>query len=123
MIPSVDPHGYVGLTDLPIGTPTKLQVFAIVDRDNGDRLAFAPRGVRGCGPFLPGPFPGTTEARVTRFSASKWDVTLPAGSIGELNQFVQDSTPVSKGRYYFQAHVVITALESAGAHRGPARGE
>jgi hypothetical protein len=114
VIPSLDPRGYVGLTDVPIGRSTGVQVFALVNRDNGDRLVFAPHGVRGCGPWIPGPFPQTTEARVLRASASRWEITLPEGSIGELYQFNPPSTPVLKGLYYFQAHVTITVIDSDG---------
>ena len=112
VIPSISSGGYMGLTDVPVGRELGVQVFAIVNRDNGDRLAFAPRGLRGCGPWIPGAFPGTTEARLIRSSVSRWDITLPPGSVGQLYQFEPGGQPSMKGRYLFQAHLTLTAMDS-----------
>jgi D-aminopeptidase len=109
-IPSIGPTGYVGHTDLVIGVTTPLQLFEIKDRSNDDRLAFAPRWVKGCNPLnVPGPLAGTTEAQIRRTSITTWDIVLPRGSIGRLYRLDEKGDLIDKGLYVFQAHLTVTS--------------
>jgi len=51
---------------------------------------------------------GTSSGTITRLSATKWSVDLPAGSIGRLfDLYNTDQYAVDKGLYYFQLHYEI----------------
>jgi hypothetical protein len=111
---SVTPYHIHDVQEIPVRqtvTSQRIEVWTKVN-DHDAILQFGPYYVGNCGnkPDLGNNAgAGTTQGKITRVSKTRWEVELPAGSIGHLFDISNPSKGVDLGYYYFslKAEVVV----------------